>query len=106
MCSQLRECRCVRYYMNFGCAMAVLKEVLLREGRAFNARDEAGAHVAIMLAQHTWSTCKIIMHAYVTVFAGRSLAECKGKAAGRRRTDSRGALGGVLLLGRSLEPGC
>ena len=41
--SQRCLCRCVRYYMNFGRAMAVLKEVLLKEGRAFNARGEAGA---------------------------------------------------------------
>lgn len=53
MCSHRCACRCVRYYMNFGRAMAVLKEVLLKEGRAFDARDEAGAHVALTFAQHT-----------------------------------------------------
>ena len=42
--------RCVRYYMNFGRAMAVLKEVLGKEGRAFNARDEAGAHAQLFAA--------------------------------------------------------
>ena len=35
--------RCVRYYMNFERAMAVLKSLLLHEGRAFNARDRPGA---------------------------------------------------------------
>ncbi len=39
--------------MNFGRAMAVLKEVLLKEGRAFNARDEAGAHLALVLTEST-----------------------------------------------------
>ena len=45
--------------MNFGRAMAVLKEVLLKEGRAFNARDEAGAHVAFVLADFVWSICYV-----------------------------------------------
>ena len=36
--------RCVRYYMNFGRAMAVLKQVLLKDGRAYDARDVPGDH--------------------------------------------------------------
>ena len=46
------ECRCVRYYMNFDRAMAVLKEVLLQEGRAFNARDKPGAGARPFFAVH------------------------------------------------------
>lgn len=37
------QTKCVRYYMNFERALAVFKEVLLRDGRGFDAHNIAGA---------------------------------------------------------------
>jgi hypothetical protein len=37
------QTKCVRYYMNFGRALAVFKEVLLRDGRGFDAHNIGGA---------------------------------------------------------------
>ena len=39
----LSGCRCVRYYMNFERAMALMKEVLLERGHAINSQDAPGA---------------------------------------------------------------
>ena len=39
-----RHCghRCVRYYSNFGRAMALMKEILLEQGYTINANDAPG----------------------------------------------------------------
>jgi hypothetical protein len=45
------QTKCVRYYMNFGRALAVFKEVLLRDGRGFDAHNIAGV-TQIFITQH------------------------------------------------------
>lgn len=53
--------RCVRYYMNFERAMALMKDVLLERGHAMNSQDAPGAFLNLNSAKDTPSPLDIPM---------------------------------------------
>ena len=49
------QTKCVRYYMNFGRALRLMKEVIAQEGHTFDANNKPGM-LALQLTNVQWSS--------------------------------------------------
>ncbi len=49
------QTKCVRYYMNFGRALRLMKEVIAQEGHTFDANNKPGM-LALQLTHVQWSS--------------------------------------------------
>ena len=49
------QTKCVRYYMNFGRALRLMKEVIAQEGHTFDANNKPGM-LTLQLAHLQWSS--------------------------------------------------
>lgn len=66
------QTKCVRYYMNFERALAVFKEVLLRDGHGFDAHNIAGT-LLLLFIRSALMGC-VLIHAWRNGFISRNLS--------------------------------
>ena len=54
------QTKCVRYYMNFGRALRLMKEVIAQEGHTFDANNKPGI-LTLQLTDVRWPSCGSLM---------------------------------------------